>query len=127
MPTDADASDSQTSSRGLGSEETIAVTELKAVQEFQSLTTLKESSRSHQLELLTATKIERHRERAAERFAVGLVVVFAGTVLSPVAYVLMYRTAPPAEFLTYGKDVAALEATLLAAIAGFYFSQKRLT
>lgn len=70
--------------------------------------------------------LEGRREQTAAWLAGGLLVVFAATILAPLCHWLTTGRTPGTEVLAYVKDVAALETTLLGAMVGFYFSQKRL-
>jgi len=70
--------------------------------------------------------IEQRREYVAALLAIGVFLVFGTLVLSPVVYWLRWGTGPPEQMLTYVKDATGLVATLLGAMVGFYFSQKRL-
>jgi hypothetical protein len=74
----------------------------------------------------SSAEIENERERAGRWLAASLMIIFGLTVLSPVAFWLWRGQAPSPDLLTYVKDIAGLETTLLGATVAFYFSQRRL-
>jgi hypothetical protein len=69
--------------------------------------------------------LEARRDVAAARLALGMVAVFAMTVGLPMV-MWVWKGTVPAEMVSYTKDIAAVETTILAAIIGFYFSATRV-
>jgi hypothetical protein len=69
--------------------------------------------------------LEARRDVAAARLAIGMVAVFAITICFPMA-MWVWKGTVPAEMVSYTKDIAAVETTILAAIIGFYFSATRV-
>jgi hypothetical protein len=69
--------------------------------------------------------LEARRDVAAARLAIGMVAVFAITIGLPMV-MWMWKGTVPAEMVSYTKDIAAVETTILAAIIGFYFSATRV-
>src|SRR5919106_130254 len=65
--------------------------------------------------------LEARRDVAAARLAIGMVAVFAITIGIPMV-MWVWKGTVPAEMVSYTKDIAAVETTILAAIIGFYFS-----
>jgi hypothetical protein len=69
--------------------------------------------------------LEARRDIAAARLAIGMVAVFAVTIGFPMV-MWVWKGTVPAEMVSYTKDIAAVETTILAAIIGFYFSATRV-
>jgi hypothetical protein len=69
--------------------------------------------------------LEARRDVAAARLAIAMVAVFALTIGFPMA-MWVWKGTVPAEMVSYTKDIAAVETTILAAIIGFYFSATRV-
>jgi hypothetical protein len=69
--------------------------------------------------------LEARRDVAAARLAIGMVAVFTITICFPMV-MWVWKGTVPAEMVSYTKDVAAVETTILGAIIGFYFSATRV-
>jgi hypothetical protein len=69
--------------------------------------------------------LEARRDITAARLAMGMVAVFAFTISFPMV-IWFWKGTVPADMVSYTKDIAAVETTILAAIIGFYFSATRV-
>ena len=64
------------------------------------------------------------KPRVAAQLAMGLLALFALTVVIP-ALPWLWCSSPDPEMLSYAKDIASMELGLLGAAVAFYYSQKQ--